>query len=410
MSYTGTQTFQYQTPPALGTGVGYSLKKSPKFNLLVVDKYSSDVNTKSQYSNPNNLSYNIDVRYANGIIAPNGLNFETGLKDPSYTFSYSGNNTAFAGSPQREYSLVFKLSETSPPTTSSGQFNVYHNAAQVSGISGIVDGTLQVGDFRYKTGSIDINLSMLDNQYYSISKFEVYTGNNSGFAIVTGTGVGANMLKSTTIFEQKANYTLAINDGEQPSNGSYYFYKILPYDDFGSGVLYSSPPISGLMYSVETPAFTVGNITGRSIVLLNDGAYSIQTYHSGSLGSSYDIVDVVANISGNIITGGWYNSEASGDFAQNQTYDFKTIKYLAQTIDGTGNVSNREILITDNSTSMLALSRTGILYSEYAVSDNSQSAQFLVSGSGYANGSGYILLLGKVNYPSGSYKLLRTIL
>lgn len=410
MSYTGTQSFQYETPPALGTGIAYSLKKSPKFNLLVVDKYGTDVNTKNQYSNPNNLYYDVDVFYTNGTIAPSGLNLETGLKDPSYTFSYEKNITAFSGAPQREYSLVFKLTELSPPTTSSGKYTVYHNAAQLSGISGVIDGALQSGNYRNKTGSIDINLSMSNNPFYSISKFEIYTGNNSGFAVVTGTGAGANLMKGVSIFEQKRDYTLTINDGEQQSDGSYYFYKILPYDDFGSGILYSSPSISGLMYSVETPAFTVGNVTGRSIILLNNGAYSIQTYHSGLLGSSYDIVDIVANISGNIVTGGWYNADASGDFAQNQTYDFKTIKYLAQATDGTGNVSNREILITDNSTSMLALSRTGILYSEYAVSDNSQSAQFLVSGSGYANGSGYILLLGKVNYPSGSYKLLRTIL
>lgn len=406
--YTGTQTFQYQTPPAIGAGLGYSLKKSPKFTLLAIDKYGANVNTKSQFSSPNDLYYNVDVLYPNGTVAPSGLNFETGLKDPSYTFSYEKNTSAFYGYPQREYSLVFKLSENSPSTTSSGQFSVYHNAAQVSGISGVIDGTLQVGDFRYKTGSIDINLSMLNNQYYSISKFEIYTGSNSGFPVVTGSG--SNMLKSITVFEQKEQYTLTINNGEQQSDGLYYFYKILPYDDFGSGALYSSPSISGQMYVARTPAFSVNNVTGKSIVLLNDGAYSIQTYHSGTLGSSYGIVDVIANISGNMITGGWYNEEASGDFAQNQTYNFKTIKYLAQTVDGTGNVSNREILITDNSTSMLNLSRTGILYSEYAVSDNSQSAQFLVSGSGYASGSGYIFLLGKVNYPSGSYKLLRTIL
>jgi len=410
MSYTGTQSFQYETPPALGTGVAYSLKKSPKFNLLVIDKYGSDVSTKSQYLNPNNLYYNVDVFYTNGAIAPSGLNFETGLKDPSYTFSYDKNNTAFSGAPQREYSLVFKLSETSPSTTSSGKYTVYHNPAQLSGISGVIDGTLQSGNYRNKTGAININLSMLDNPFYSISRFEIYTGNSSGFAVVTGSGVGSNLMKGISVFEQKRDYTLTINDGEQQSDGSYYFYKILPYDDFGSGVLYSSPPISGLMYSVETPAFSIGNISGRSIVLLNDGGYAIQTYHSGRLGSSYSAIDVVANISGNIISGGWYNADASGDFAQHQTYDFKTIKYLAQTTDAVGNVSNREILITDNSTSTLGLSRTGILYSEYAVSDNSQSAQFLVSGADYVNGTGYIFLLGKVNYPSGTYKLLRTIL
>jgi len=411
MLYTSQQGFQFATPPDLGTGAGYSLTKSPKFNILAVDKYGLNVTNKDQYSNQNNLSYKVDVRYANGTIAPSGLNYETGLKDPNYTFTYEKNLAAFSGNPQRQYSLIFKLSEASLATTSSGRFNVYHNEAQLSNISGVLDGTLQGGGYRNKTGSIDINLSLTGQSYYNMSKFEIYTGNASNFAVVTGTGAGANMLKGISIFEQKQNHTLTISEGEQPFDDRYYFYKILPYDDFGSGILYSSPPISGKMYSVISPTFTVNNLTGKSVILLNDGAYSIQTYHSGSVtGTSYSIIDSVANISGNIVSGGWYNSAAGEDFVQRNTYSFKTIKYLAQMTDGTGNTSSREILITDNSTSITGTARTGIKYAEYAVSDNSETSQFLVSGSGYVSGTGYICLLAKVNYPTGTYKLLRTIL
>lgn len=409
--YSAAQTFKYATPPALGTGAGYSLSSSPKFNILAIDKYGLNVSSRDQYSNQNNLSYNVDVRYLNGTIAPYGLNFDTGKKDPNYTFTYEDNKEAFSGVPQRQYSLVFKLSEESPATTSSGRFNVYHNEAQVSGISGVLDGRLISGTTRNRTGTIDINLTMANSSYYSVSKFEIYTGNASNFAVVTGTGAGANRMKSITIFDQKQKYTLTINDGEQPFDNNYYFYKILPYDNFGSGTLYSSPPISGKMYSVVAPAFTVNNVTGKNIILLNDGNYCIETCHYGSItGTGYTIIDGLLNTSGNINLHGWYNADASGDFNQNQTYPFRTIKYLAQITDGTGNVSSREILITDNSTSRTGTALTGIRYSEYAVSDNAQTAQFIVSGSGYISGSGALCLLAKVNYPTGTFKLLRTIL
>lgn len=405
--YTRAQNFLSATPPLLGTGAGFSLKKSPRFTILPVSKYNLDVTSKDQFSNQNDLSYSVSVFYPNGTIAPSGLNFETGIKDPSYTFSLDDNALSFGGTPQREYSLVFKLRESSPFTESSGKFNVYHNAAQISGISSVLDGTLYSGSIRNRTGVIEINLNMQDKPYYSVAAFEVYSGDSSSFNVVTGTG--GNLLKRTSIFEQRTNYTISINEGEQPVN-QHLFYKILPYDDFGSGVLYSNPPISGLMYSLETPAFTIDALTGKSIVLLNNGQYSIQTYHSGPIGNGYTVVDRVLNVSGNIVSGGWYNSSAEGDFTQNSTYLFKTIKYLAQTVDATGNVSSREILITDNSTSRTGVLSTGIVYSEYAVSDSNQSAQFLVSGSGYANGSGAICLLSRLTYPTGSYKLLRTLL
>jgi len=409
--YSSPQTFQYATPPALGTGAGYSLKRSPKFNILAVDKYGINVTSKDQYSNQNNLSYSVDVRYPNGTIAPSGLNYATGLKDPNYTFTYDDNYTAFAGSAKRQYTLVFKLSEASPSTTSSGQYNVYHNEAQISGISGVLDGSLQVGGYRNRTGTIDINLITSNNLYYNVSRFDIYSGNSSSFTVVTGTGAGSNLMKSVSIFSQSDRYTLTINDGEQPFDDKYYFYKIIPYDDFGSGSLYSSPPISGKMYSIVAPAFYVNTVTGKNIVLLNDGKYTIQTYHNGNItGTGYNIIDAVPNISGNIQLGGYYNADASGDFTQNTTYLFKTIKYLAQISDGTGNVSSREILITDNSTATMSGTNTGIPYSEYAISDNNKSAQFLVSGSGYSNGTGLICLLAKVGYPTGTYKMLRTIL
>lgn len=401
------QGYTSATPPAVGGGSGIAMYKSPRFNVLVTDKYGQDVNTRSQYGEQNSLYYNVDILYPNGTIAPSGSNFETGLVGPNYSFSYDKNLSAFSGSPQRNYSIVFKLFETSPATSSSGTFNVYHNQAQISGVSSVLDGTLQLDNSRNKTGTIDINVSMTGKQFYTMSKFEIYSGDASNFSIVTGNG--SNLMKTVPVFEQKRDYTLTISDGEQPANNSYYFYKILPYDDFGSGVLYSSPPISGLMHAVSSPAFTVDNVTGKNFVMLNDGSYVITTFHTGQItGTNYSLVDRVSNVSGNIL--GFYNFTAEGDFAQNDTQMFKTIEYLAQTRDGAGNVSSRKIIITDNSTSSGGTTRTGILYSEYAVSDSNQSAQFLVSGSGYANGTGHICLFSKINSPTGSYKLLRTIL
>ena len=408
--YTSSQTFTFGAPPSVGIGAAYSLKRSPKFNLLVVDKYNLNVTSKDQYSNQNNLSYSVDVRKMDGSYATYGSGYAVDIKDPNYTFSYEDNVQAFSGTPRREYKLVFKLYETSPATVSSGQYTVYHNAAQISGISGVLDGTLITGGNRNRTGSIDINLSMANSSYYTTSKFEIYTGSSSSFTAVTGTGVGANLLKTVSVFDQNQNYTLTIKEGEQPSDDRYYFYKILPYDDFGSGVLFTSPS-SGKMYSLAAPTFVVDNMTGKSVVLLNDSAYCIQTYHSGAIfGTGYNLVDRILNVSGNIISGGWYMAQATGDVAQSATYPFKTIKYLAQVTDSNRSVSSREILITDNSTSSDPSLRTGIIYSEFASSDSSKSVQLLVSGSGYNNGTGHICLLAKLTNPSGTFKLFRTIL
>jgi hypothetical protein len=405
--YSSPQTYTAATPPSVGNGVAFSLKKSPRFNFLIADKYNQDVTSKDGYSNQNDLSYSVDVFYGNSTTAaPSGIDFESGIKDPNYLFSYEKNSNAFAGNPQRRYTLVFKLRETSPSTVSSGQYFVNHNEAQLSGVSGVIDGTPITEELRYRTGSIDINVVMTGQSYYNVSQFEIYTGSASSFNVVTGTGVGGNLMKRIPIFSQSQNYTLTIREGEQPADGRYYFYKILPYDDFGSGVLYSSPS-SGLMYSIRTAAFSVENITGKNIILINEGAYAATTYHSGQItGTGYNLLDTVLNISGNIVAEGWYNASASGDFTQAQTYPFKTIKYLAQVTDGVGNVSSREILITDNTTGP-----TGSLdYSEYAVSDSSRSAQFLVSGVNYVSGTGIVCLLGKVGNPNGNYKLLRTII
>lgn len=410
MIRTFNQGFNYSTPPAVGTGSGVSLYASPKFNISLVDKYGLNVTSSNQYSNQNSLYYNVDVKTINGAFAPNGgQNYETGLKNPSYSFTYEDNTGVF-GVPTREYSLVFKIYETSPASSSSGIYSVYHNEAEIGSISGVRDGTLISGSIRNNTGKIDISLSMSNNSYYRVNKFEIYSGAASNFSVVTGTGASSNLLKTVSVFDQKSTYTLTISDGEQPPDNRYYFYKILPYDAFGSGVLYSSPS-SGLMYSITTPAFSVGNITGKNFVMTNNGNYVISTYHSGRLtGASYSVIDSVLNVSGNIVSGGWYNNEAGTDFPQSTTQYFKTIKYLAQTVDGSGNVSNREILITDNSTSRNGQFKTGLLYSEYAVSDSSQSAKFLVSGSGYSSGIGAICLLAKIHYPTGDYKLLRTIM
>jgi hypothetical protein len=294
---------------------------------------------------------------------------------------------------------------------SSGRYTIYHNAAVVSGFSGVLDGTS--GPNR-QTGKIDISLYMSGADYYDVSKFEIYSGASPSFSVVTGTGAGANLLKSISIFEQKTAYTLTINEGEQPVDGNYYHYKILPYDNFGSGVLFTGYA-SGLMYNGEIASPPINNLTGRSVVILQDGAYCIHTLHTGTIvGSDYQILDVVANISGNMRTGEYYNPNLSSSISQSETYPFRTIKYTAQLTDASGFCSSREILITDNTLSRIS-GHSGLSVSEYAVSDTGNFTRILVSGEGtgisdYTRGTGYIYLMAQLQNPNGQYKLWRTIL
>ena len=407
--YTFNQGYTSGLPPAVGNGSGISLSKDAKINLSVIDKYGLPVTSRTQYGGANNLYFDVDVRYLNGALAPSGRNFETGVIGPSYTFSYEKNLAAFSGIPRREYSLVFKLRETSPPTTnSSGKFNIYHNIAEISGFS-VDDGT----GVSPLTGRIDLNVSLLNYQYYNVSKFEIYSGASSSFTPVTGTGAGANMLKSISIFEKKDTHTLSIYEGEQPSSG-FYFYKIIPYDSFGSGVA-TTTPASGTMLSLSQSPQLITNLTGQAVVLLNEGMYCIQTLHTGSItGSSYQILDTVANISGNIVTGNFYNGNLDSSVGQQETYPFRTIKYTAQITDASGVCSSREILITDNTLSNVS-GVSGLHVAEYAVSDQDHGANILVSGQGtgssdYTRGTGFIYLMAQLSRPNGSYKLLRTIL
>lgn len=404
--YTFDQNYDSASPPAIGGGSGVSITKDPKFTFAVIDKYNRTVSSKSQYGGANNLYFDIDVTYTNGTIAPNGRNFETNIIGPTYTFTKKKNSTAFNGSPKREYSIVFKLKETSPPSQSSGVYKIYHNPATISGVTNVL------GSGTY-TGKIDISLNMSGHNWYNLTKFEIYSGSNAGFTPVTGTGVGSNMLKSISVFEQKQSHILAINEGEQPV-GSYYYYKILPYDSFGSGVFYTSPT-SGLMVGTNAEPQIVNNLTGRAVVLLDDGVYCLQTLHTGKItGTSYNILDVVANISGNIVTGNFYNSELDSSVGQRETYPFRTMKYLAQVSDASGFCSSREILITDNTLSNIS-GVSGLSVSEYASNDTGNFVRFLVSGSGtgisdYTRGTGFVYLMAQLQNPNGTYKLHRTLL
>lgn len=408
------QSYTYATPPQLGTGQGIALERDAKITLSVIDKYGQSVVSRNQYGGQNSLYFDVDVRYLNGGLAPSGRNYETGVIGPTYIFGYDDNVVAFSGNPRRNFSLVFKLRETTPATTnSSGQFNVYYNAAEISGISSVRDGT-EVSGNPVLTGKVEINLNLTNHQYYKVNKFDIYSGSSSSFTPVTGTGAGANLLKSVSVFEQKASHTLTINEGEQPSDGSYYFYKILPYDSFGSGVMFTTPT-SGLMYSLTNTPQIIDKLYGTSLIMLDAGAYCIQTLHTGAItGSSYQILDTVANISGNIVTGDYFNSNLDDSVGQQQTYPFRTIKYLAQITDASGVCSSREILITDNTSSRIS-GVSGIYVSEYAMTDTGNFARFLVSGSGtgastYTSGTGFIYLMAQLQYPSGSYKLHRTLL
>lgn len=408
--YSFNQSYTKTTPPAVGEGSGICIPENATLTIAALDKYNQFVNTRSQYGGQNNLSFDVDVRYTNGSFAPSGYNFETGLIGPTYVFTKEKNIQAFSGDPQRAYRLTFKLKESNPSTTSSGRYTIYHNEATLSGFSGVLDGT--AGPNR-QTGRIDINLSMSGVNYYDVSKFEIYSGASPSFSVVTGTGAGANMLKSISVFEQKTNYTLTINEGEQPV-GDYYYYKVLPYDNFGSGFV-STSPISGTMYNGEVTPQAVNNLTGRAIVILQDGAYCIHTLHTGAItGNGYQALDVVANISGNIRTGNFYNENLGSNVIQSDTYSFRTIKYTAQLTDASGYCSSREILITDNTLSNIS-GHSGLYVSEYGSSDTGNLTRILVSGDGtgvsdYSRGTGYIYLMAQLQNPNGQYKLWRTIL
>lgn len=186
------------------------------------------------------VSIGFDVLTTGDAFAPSGENFRSGVVSTNYLYTYEQNSGAF-GSPQRYYKLKFKLQEDAQ--INYNVFTIYHLPAEISNVrvSGYAEG---------QTGAVTLSVDTPDNgSNFLVRQFSVYSGASSGFYPSTG-----NLIKSFPIYRTLSSYDLKINQSEQ-AKGAACYYKVLPTDDFGTGLFYTGVTSGLLDYPREARTF-----------------------------------------------------------------------------------------------------------------------------------------------------------
>jgi hypothetical protein len=218
------------------------------------------------------------------------------------------------------------------------------------------------------TGKIEFNIQFQNDPFYTISnKLEIYASTGSGVSITSG-----NLNKSIPIFSNDQNYSFYIDKSSLSSNIPHWF-NVVPYSQMTSGYGWEIGPY----YLYEPPAPKT-NISSESFSLLNGDAEANIDFITGLVKTnSISIIDTLPK-------GSRYSYE-----------------YITQFKDQSGHFCSSKILIVDN-TSGIDLSRTGISFSEYSISDNS-FINYSISGDNQN-----IYLNAQLNTPTGIYKLYKT--
>jgi len=218
------------------------------------------------------------------------------------------------------------------------------------------------------TGRIQFDIQFQNNPYYTASdKFEIYTSTGTGVPISSG-----NLSKVVPILTNIKNYSFYLDTNGFNSNTNYWF-NIVPYGQINSGYGWEIGP-----YFIYSPPVAKTNITSESFTLTNGNAQVNLDFITGTVPTTAStVIDTLSKGSG---------------------YSYE---YLAQFRDQSGCYCSSKLFIVDN-TSGLDITRTGLSFSEYAISDDS-FVTYSVSGN-----STNIYLNAQLNSPTGYYKLYKT--
>ena len=218
------------------------------------------------------------------------------------------------------------------------------------------------------TGKIQLDIEFENNPYYTASdQFQVYVSTGSGVPINTG-----NLNKVIPILNQLQNYTFYLNQNNLAANTNYWF-NIVPSGQIASGYGWEIGP-----YAIYNTPVAKTNISSESFTLTNGNSKVNMDFITGYIGNtSTTIIDTLSKGSG---------------------YSYE---YLAQFKDQSGCYCSSKLFIVDN-TSGLDITRTGLSFSEYAISDDSFITYSVSSD------SSNIYLNAQLNSPTGYYKLYKT--
>jgi hypothetical protein len=227
-------------------------------------------------------------------------------------------------------------------------------------------GKPQIGDSA--TGQINFNIEFENNSLYTNSnKLSLYLNTGSGIELNTG-----NLVSTIPILTNLKNYSFTLNDSLIKPNIPQWF-KVAPSSEITTGYAWEIGPYN--IYQAPTPKT---NISSESFSLLNGDSEANIDFLTGSVKtSSITTIDTLSK-------GARYSYE-----------------YLTQFRDQSGCYCSSKILIVDN-TSGIDLSRTGLSFSEYSISDDS-FVNYSISGDNQN-----IYLNAQLNTPTGIYKLYKT--
>jgi hypothetical protein len=266
----------------------------------------------------------------------------------------------------------------------TGQFQYNSTGTGAATGSGIADVSLTAGAYYYSGiispvyDQILVNQSFQNNfDYTNIQKYDIYASQVSLDEIVLfqnekiPSSENKNFVSSINVETFKDLYEFKILPINLEYNIPYYF-KAVPYSSIGSGEaisfgpqIFKSPPVSGESIS-----------SSNQFELVHGDSSMNLDFITGSVDSSglYAI---------DIIERGIYN----------------TISYTTQITDKNNTVYSSEIKIVDTNNSTIG---SGISFSEYAISDNSDVTYLVTEDPSYI----YLYVSGVK--PTGIYKLYKT--
>jgi hypothetical protein len=218
------------------------------------------------------------------------------------------------------------------------------------------------------TGRIQFDIQFENNPYYTASdQFEIYTSTGSGVPLNSGF-----LTKAIPILDNLQDYSFYLDENTLNANTNYWL-KIVPSGQIASGYGWEIGPY--FIYSLPAPKT---NITSESFTLTNGNAQVNLDFITGTVPTAAStVIDTLAKGSG---------------------YSYE---YLAQFKDQSGCYCSSKLFIVDN-TSGLDITRTGLSFSEYAISDDS-FVNYSISGD-----STNIYINAQLNSPTGYYKLYKT--
>jgi hypothetical protein len=265
--------------------------------LQYQDVYDNIIDNELQFAQGLANFYYRASLYTTGAVVGNvdpflvAENFKTNQETLKFTFTQEENASYFGSSgSQRYYDILFNV--TNEGLENSVLATVFHIPAQITDAE-VYD--FSTGTLSGLTGEVLFNLTFSDDAAFNYipRSVDVYTGANQSVNYYSLDGF--SLLKNVPFLENGLGQSFSVFANEVPSNQVIY-YQFVPYDDFGSGYIYTSgvpaylkeepdvlnygfgiPPV--LSFENRTGLFYSGNATAQETTF--DGGLIYQTGASG---------------------------------------------------------------------------------------------------------------------------------